>query len=152
MLLEWAKQKQSALVPASRATAPLTSSAPAVSSPVSNPPVSAPPVFSPLATPLMSAHTVHAPLVLTANSEWKIPVETLRLFPVETPFFPMTTERGSSSSRVGKDESDVDLSVFRDDYRPKKPGDMDWSTLARANAIHHHHHGDEDGVNLDMSL
>lgn len=64
----------------------------------------------------------------------------------------MTTERGSSSSRVGKDESDVDLSVFRDDYRPKKPGDMDWSTLARANAIHHHHHGDEDGVNLDMSL
>lgn len=152
MLLEWAKQKQSALVPASRATAPLTSSAPAVSSPVSNPPVSAPPVFSPLATPLMSAHTVHAPLVLTANSEWKIPVETLRLFPVETPFFPMKSERGSSSSRVGKDESDVDLSVFRDDYRPKKPGDMDWSTLARANAIHHHHHGDEDGVNLDMSL
>lgn len=92
------------------------------------------------------------------------PPETLRLFPVEAPFFPVSTEKGSSSTigRDDKDDKPVNLSVYRDEPAAK-PGDMEWTlALPAPNAMVLYENpnpvpdsGDEnedDEVDLDLSL
>lgn len=99
--------------------------------------------------------------VVTPRGE---PPETLRLFPVEAPFFPVSTEKGSSST-IGRDDEDdkpVDLSAYRDEPAAK-PGDMEWTlSLPAPNAMVLYGNpvpvpdsGDENEdveVDLDLSL
>ncbi|KAK9948219.1 hypothetical protein M0R45_003805 [Rubus argutus] len=102
--------------------------------------------------------------VVSVVTPWREPPETLRLFPVEAPFFPVPTEKGSSST-IGRDDEDdkpLDLSAYRDEPAAK-PGDMEWTlALPAPNAMVLYGNpdpvpdsGDENEdveVDLDLSL
>lgn len=102
--------------------------------------------------------------VVSVVASRREPPETLRLFPVEAPFFPVSTEKGSSST-IGRDDKDdklVNLSLYRDEPAAK-PGDMEWTLAMPApNAMVLYENpnpvpdsGDEnedDEVDLDLSL
>lgn len=112
---------------------------------------------------LLESAVVQKQVVSVVTPRWE-PPETLRLFPVEAPFFPVSTEKGSSST-IGRDDEDdkpVDLSVYRDEPAAK-PGDMEWTlALPAPNAMVLYGNpdpvpdcGDEnedDEVDLDLSL